>query len=320
LAGKRKKSKARKKPKSQASKPEASAKDVERSAVEEPGVVHRPADEDSEVIDLTLDDELDDEGARERLIAEALAFVDGDEVEPEGEVGVAEADESAEAGVSAEADESAEANTSVEAGGKADVAPDRSTEIPKLTPAVLAALTAIHREGRVSLRGELVLDLGDATTEEERDRVLAAALAHAEMQEAIYRVPTDLGRVRRWKAVAAAAIMLLALATAVSPPGLVVPDPPASLADADRLYGIRVALLLQAQQIEAFRAREGRLPDSITEVARALPGIRFVKSSGRLYQLVAYAPDGEAIVYDSAAPAAEFEDVSNRWVTTREGS
>jgi hypothetical protein len=310
LAGKRKKSKARKKRKSQASEPKASAKDVE------PEIVHRPADEESEVIDLTLDDELDDEEARARLIAEALAFVGGDEIEPEDEGESAEADESAEVVV----DESAEASTSVEAGEKADVASDRPTEIPTLTPAVLAALTAIHREGRVSLRGELILDLGDATTEEERDRVLAAALAHAEMQEAIYRVRTDTGRARRWKAVFAAAIMLLALATAVSPPGLVVPDPPASLADADRLYGIRVALLLQAQQIEAFRAREGRLPDSITEVARALPGIRFVKSSGRLYQLVAYAPDGEAIVYDSAAPAAEFEDVSNRWVTTREGS
>lgn len=314
MSGKRKKSKARKKQESPASKPKASAKDVERSADAELEIVHRPADEDSEVIDLTLDDELDDEGARERLIAEALAFVDGDEIEPEDEGESAEPDEAA------EADESAEANTSVEAGEKVDVAPDRSTEIPKLTPAVLAALTAIHREGRVSLRGELILDLGDATTEEERDHVLAAALAHAEMQEAIYRVPTDTGRARRWKAVVAVAIMLLALATAVSPPGLVVPDPPASLADADRLYGIRVALLLQAQQIEAFRAREGRLPDSITEVARALPGIRFVKSSGRLYQLVAYAPDGEAIVYDSAAPAAEFEDISNQWVTTREGS
>ena len=163
---------------------------------------------------------------------------------------------------------------------------------------------------------ELVLDLGDATTAEERDRLLAAALAHAEMQEAIYRVPTEERRSRRIKSTIAAGIFLIAALMAVNPPGLLVPEPPPLLAEEDRGLGTLVALTLQAQQVEAFRVANGRLPRSIAELEGGIPGIRFVRSSNRLYQLIAYTPDGEPVVYDSGSPGPDFERLWRTWATT----
>ena len=88
------------------------------------------------------------------------------------------------------------------------------------------------------------------------------------------------------------------------------PDPPAFLTSDDQLYGARVTLLFQAQQIEAFRTRAQRLPNSLGDVAVQFAGVRFLKSSNRLYQLIAYTPDGGAVVYDSAAPDPEFEAIT----------
>jgi hypothetical protein len=38
-----------------------------------------------------------------------------------------------------------------------------------------------------------------------------------------------------------------------------------------------------------------------------------VRSSNRLYQLIAYAPTGRAVVYDSAAPAPAFGEAEVAW-------
>lgn len=151
--------------------------------------------------------------------------------------------------------------------------------------------------------------LGEVSTPEDRERLLQATLAHAAMQEAVYRVPLDTGQAHRWKGAIASTIFFIAFVVGLSPPGILVPDAPAQLTVADHLYGIRVTLLLQAQQIEAFRTREHRLPDSLADVAATFPGVRFVKSGNRLYQLIAYTPDGVAVVYDSSTPAPEFEAI-----------
>lgn len=150
------------------------------------------------------------------------------------------------------------------------------------------------------------LDLGDISTPEARARLLAEALAHAEHQEARYRVPlADTRRVARWKSVAASVLLVLAGVVAVSPPAWVRPAPPAQLSDAARARGIRLALLLQAQQVEAYRVSTQSLPASLDDLPVALTGIRYAMS-GRSYQLVAFAPDGSAIVYDAADPSPAF--------------
>jgi hypothetical protein len=142
--------------------------------------------------------------------------------------------------------------------------------------------------------------------------------AHAEMQEARYRVTTDAGAAGRWKGTIASFIFLVALVVFIRPPGFLVPDAPATLTPDDELFGVRVTLLLQAEQIEAYRSREEQLPRSLAEVDARFPGVRFVRSSNRLYQLIAYTVEGEAIVYDSATPDPVFATIARDWVTTRD--
>ena len=172
----------------------------------------------------------------------------------------------------------------------------------------------------MTLPGELILDLGEATTPQERDRLLAAAMAHAEMQEAIYRIPMATRRDTWIKAGIASALLFVALIVGVWPPGLLVPEPSRTLTEQDAIAGIRVTLLLQAQQIEAFRVNADRLPTSLEEAGAPFDGIRYVRSGNRLYQLVAYAPDGEPLIYDSAAPAPELQALARSWNLSGDGS
>lgn len=173
---------------------------------------------------------------------------------------------------------------------------------------------AHHSASELEGVAELARELALLSTPETRSRLLAEAVAHSEAKEARYRVPmAEPGAALRWKAPLALAIFLAAALVAVAPPAWVVPPPPAQLDVADRLYGIRLSLLFQAQQVEAFRAREQRLPDSLDEVAVRLAGIRFVRSSSRVYQLVGYTPGGEAVVYDATNPGPAFERLAAAW-------
>lgn len=202
-----------------------------------------------------------------------------------------------------------------------DDAPDEDEDdAPLIGPAALVALSEFRDEGVATVPEELVLELGEATSAEERDRLLAAALAHVEMQDAIYRVPLESGTTRRWKGVLAAVIFVMALFLAGLPPAFLVPEAPSPVTTDERLRGIRMALLLQAEQVDAFQVREDRLPTSLAEVETALPGIRLVRSSNRLYQLVAYTPDGDAVVYDSASPDSAFAEVGASWKDRRDES
>lgn len=194
-----------------------------------------------------------------------------------------------------------------------DLEADAEPETPLIGPDALVALSEFRQEGVATVPEELVLDLGDASSPEERDRLLAAALAHVEMQDAIYRVPVESGTARRWKGLLAATLFLMALFLAGLPPEFLVPEGPQPLSTTEEVRGIRQALLFQAEQIEAFRATTDRLPRSLSEVETALPGIRFVRSSDRLYQLIAYDPSGAAIVYDSSAPDPAFGEVVAPW-------
>lgn len=291
---------------------------------------------------IEVDEDLDDPDARAELIAAAAGLAEeGEEADTEeadddeAEATVDDASEKTpdasegETPEGAEATDEAESDEPVDEGEEAEPsaaeeeeseAGDEEAEDPEAaegdeTPLIgrdaLIALGQFRDEGVATVPEELVLDLGEATSPEERDRLLAAALAHVEMQEAIYRVPTESPTGRRWKGLIAAAIFVLAVFLAALPPDLFVPAAPQALSDADRLRGIRTALLVQAEQIEAFRVREERLPASLAEVETALPGIRFVRSGNRLYQLVAYTPDGDAIVYDSAAPDPAFQEITS---------
>ena len=178
---------------------------------------------------------------------------------------------------------------------------------------------AQHTPSDLEAVADLARELAQLSTPETRSRLLAEAVAHAEAKEARYRVPlAEPGAELRWKAPLALALFLAAALVAVAPPAWVVPPPTAQIDAADRLDGIRVALLLQAQQVEAFRAREQRLPDSLDDVGVRLADIRFIRSGSRAYQLVGYTQRGEAVVYDPSDPGAAFEGLAASWSLARD--
>ena len=137
---------------------------------------------------------------------------------------------------------------------------------------------------------------------EDRERLLAAALAHAEHQEAVYRTPSaDAEPVGRWKASLSVVLLILAAFVGLAPPGWL-STPPPQVSDVQHENGERTALRVLALQVEVFRYRNGRLPDALDELPRSLPSVRYVRSNNRVFQLVTAGPNGEAIIFDSARP------------------
>ena len=250
--------------------------------------------DDVPVVDLDADG-ASDEGV-EQLIAETLATASSDDEAPESDAPDIDLDASPSAATENATDRPVVAERSA----------DGDAEDAKAMEAAEAAEAAIRA----------LIDLGPISSPEVRDRLLAEALAHAEHQDARYRVPfSQTPTAGRWKAFLALVIVLVAGAVAAVPPGWVRPDPPAQLGGAERASHLRVALLLQAQQVEAFRVRAQRLPASLVEVTRTLPGVRYVRSGSRSYQLIAYEANGNAIVYDSTSPTAPFGALAPSWAS-----
>ena len=151
----------------------------------------------------------------------------------------------------------------------------------------------------------------DTSTPEERDRLIAEALAHAEALDAVYLPPTEVEPDRRWRGPLAFVLLMLAAAIGAFPPSWLEGPPPPTVSAADETLGLRLTLELQAAHIEAFRQRRQRLPDQLDELGSSLPGVRYVRSGDRVYQLVAYGPDRRPVVWDSARPSDDIHDAAS---------
>lgn len=92
----------------------------------------------------------------------------------------------------------------------------------------------------------------------------------------------------------------------IAPPSWVTMNPIEGPDVAAEEQSLRVAMYLQAQQVEAFRVETGRLPTSLAELDRdpVVDDVDYVRQ-GDDFQLVASVGES-ALVYDSAAPDSEF--------------
>ena len=149
---------------------------------------------------------------------------------------------------------------------------------------------------------------------EDRARLVAETLAHAVAQEAQYsqRVPVA---VRGGGGRTAAALVLFALAAVigVAPPAWLSGAPPRVVPSQSREEGAVAALYIPAQAVEAHRTRTGTLPATLEETGVVVPGVRFVRSNNRVYQLVTAQPGGTALVYDSSRPDPRFTQMGDGW-------
>ena len=144
--------------------------------------------------------------------------------------------------------------------------------------------------------------------------MIAEALLHSELAEIQYRQPADdANRIGRWKGPLSLIVLALAAYIGVAPPGWVAGAQTQQVTVAELERGVIAAVHLQAQQIEAFRVRNGRLPRSLAELPVRMSGVRYVRSNNRVYQLVGARPNGRALVYDSASPEPAFEHIADDW-------
>lgn len=160
----------------------------------------------------------------------------------------------------------------------------------------------------------------DTSSQEERDRLVAEALAHAEARDQLYRPPTEIVPSGRWRGALGLVLLVLSAVLAAAPPSWLQGAPRPSVSAQERALGVRVALELQAEQIEAYRQRNQRLPTDLGQVPAALPGIRFVRSDNRLYQLVAYGPDRQAVVLESTRPDPGTREAASVFLARVDGS
>lgn len=143
----------------------------------------------------------------------------------------------------------------------------------------------------------------DVSRVEERDRLLDAVARDAYAKDTGFRSRRTPRRRRApWTTALAVVVLAVAARVVAVPPGFLQDGPLPVPSSDDLLRGVETRLLLQAWQVEVFRFREGSLPDSLPQVRALLPGIRYVRSDARVFQLVATGPEGEPVVYDSALP------------------
>jgi hypothetical protein len=255
----------------------------------------------------------------DEVLREIEALVSGRAADAAGKEGVgAEAgsaeDEAAaemaglDAGSAGAGAEDGSAASGAQVGGSASEAEDGVAEAGAEAGGSTTAREEPERPGGrlVGRPGATDPELQKPSRPEDRERLIAQALAHAEEQDARYWRPRPPAK-GRWKLPLALALFALAGYLAATPPQWAQPVSVTSpISEPQHERGVRMALQLQAQEIEAFRAVHQRLPDSLGELSVRLPGVRWVRSSSRVYQLVGTTPAGETIVYDSARPAAEF--------------
>ncbi len=153
--------------------------------------------------------------------------------------------------------------------------------------------------------------------EADRERLLAEALAQASAKDEAFRRPGSGPHRTGWKMLLALVLLAAAAVLAVSPPSWLSPSPLPVLRHADVARGTLAVLDLEARQIDAFRLTHGHLPYSLDELPRPMPGVTFVRSNDRVYQLVAVLDDGSRVVYDSADPAPDFRAVAAAWTESR---
>ncbi len=148
---------------------------------------------------------------------------------------------------------------------------------------------------------------------EDRERLLAETMAHAEVRDAHYSQPMVVEEVDfPWRGPLGILLMAFAGWVFFVPPSWALGPPPPSIPSAELQRGLMASLYVQAQEIETFRFRQGRLPESLDELGFQAEGVEYIRSSNAVYQLVALGPNGR-VIYDSARPGDEFTEAA-RWV------
>jgi len=145
----------------------------------------------------------------------------------------------------------------------------------------------------------------EARGQEAADAV-AAVLKHAAEHDERARRKRPPRKQPKWMLPLGIQLAVLAVYLLISPPRWITVHPIAAPDSATQQEGLRMAMYVQSQQIEAYRIQHGRLPSTLAELpGTPQPGIEYQVQSSDAYRLVG--TDGPtALIYDSTESPADF--------------
>lgn len=146
----------------------------------------------------------------------------------------------------------------------------------------------------------------EAKGQEAADAV-AAVMKHAADREQAAKRKKPPKKQAKWMLPLGINLAVFAVYLLIAPPAWVTIDPIQGPDLAAQEQSLRVAMFLQAQQIEAYRVENGELPRTLADLSRdpVSERVEYVPR-GNSFQLVATLGES-ALVYDSTADNSEFE-------------
>jgi hypothetical protein len=144
----------------------------------------------------------------------------------------------------------------------------------------------------------------EARGQETADAV-AAVLKHAAERDKAGREKTPTRPPPRWLLPLGIQLSVIALYLLALPPKWVTVNPIEGPDATVAVEQLRFAMYLQAQRVDDYRLRTGKLPETLSDAGSAIEGVEYLRRGINSYQLVATVGE-EALVYDSNEPAAEF--------------
>jgi len=143
----------------------------------------------------------------------------------------------------------------------------------------------------------------EARGQEAADAV-AAVLKHAAERDQIAQKKTTPRKQPKWMLPLGVNLAVLAVYLLIAPPSWVTVNPVEPPDLARQSDDLKAAMWFQAQQIEAYKIQNGRLPATLAESGRVLPGVEYVRDGDR-FRLIGTVGDAP-VIYDSAASNTEF--------------
>ena len=145
----------------------------------------------------------------------------------------------------------------------------------------------------------------EATSGQEAADAVAAVLKHAHDRDEAQHIRAEEKKPAKWMLPLGINLAVFAVYLLIAPPSWVTVHPIENPNAGRVVEDLRLAMYLQAQRIESYRIRNGRLPEDLSETGSTLPNIRYVPLGVTEYQLVGTVQD-TALVYDSDTPSADF--------------